>query len=140
MKKKSLPFRCVSYKESEVFINLKAERPSQLLGVAIFDKAKTDAHGNLVTNDVRRGEAKIRNLSREGIKALREWRMVKLLDLSTKSEWILDMKTYRYAPGRLDGHDRISWQLVAHPAELDQDRLEILALQGLQGNVQLALL
>lgn len=140
MKGKPLPFRCVSYKESEVFINLKAERPSQLLGVAILDKAHKDSEGNLVTLSIRRGEAKVRNLSRDGVAALRQWRMVKVLDLLTKNEWILDMKTYRYAPGRLDGHERISWQLVAYPFDLTQERLEALDAQGLQGEVQIALL
>lgn len=140
MKGKPLPFRCVSQKESEVFINLKAERPSQLLGVAILDKAKTDSEGNMVTSNIRRGEAKVRNLSRDGVHALRQWRLVKVLDLLTRNEWIFDMKTYRYAPARLDGHERISWQLVAHPFGLTPERLDALDAQGLQGEIQIALL
>lgn len=104
MKSKALPFRCVLRQESEVFINLKAMRPSRILGVVILDKAKKDFTGATVANNIRKGEAKIRNLPRDVAKDLRQWRQVKILDLLAKFEWILEVKVYRYAAGRLDSH------------------------------------
>ena len=140
MKAKELPFRCLTKKESEVFINLKADKPVRLLGVAILDKVRTDSDGNPVTCNVKRGEAKIRNLGRQDLLSLRQWSLVKVLDLMTKNEWVLDMKTYRYAPGRLDSHDRIRWNLVAFRSTITADMLATLDAQGLQGEIQLSLL
>lgn len=116
MKSKALPFRCVSRQESEVFINLKAVSPTRILGVVIVDKAKKDFTGATIANNIKKGEAKIRNLPREAVKDLRQWRLVKILDLLTKCEWILEVKVYRYAAGRLDSHERLIWRLVAYPS------------------------
>ncbi|UUO12722.1 hypothetical protein M6D76_08610 [Alcaligenes faecalis] len=140
MKGKVLPFRCVLYEDSKVFINLKAQRPSQLLGMAILDKVKTDSNGNPVSTSVRKGEAKIRNLSREGLTALRNWRQAKVLDMLSKNEWILEVKSYRYAPGRLDSHFRLCWRLIAYPSKLTPEQLDDLDSKGLQGAIQVALL
>lgn len=137
MKGKALAFRCVSSKESEVFINLKAEKPSRLLGVVLLNPARLDQEGNPVTRDIRHSEAKIENLRDEDILALRQWRLAKVLDLLSRDEWIMNIQTYRYGKGRLDGHNRMRWQLVAYQAQLTADQIA----QAKMGNeVQISLL
>lgn len=140
MKGKVLPFRCVKRQESEVFINLKAERPSEMLGIAILDKVRVGLQGTPILNTVKTGEAKIRNLSYDNVKALRQWGCIKVLDLLNKNEWVLDAKIYRYAVGRTDSHERICWRLIAYPSALTDERFNQLNQQGLQGEMQLFLL
>ncbi|AEC20061.1 hypothetical protein PT7_1521 [Pusillimonas sp. T7-7] len=140
MKGKVLPFRCVSRRESEVFINLKAERPSQMLGVALLDKVRIGLQGTPILNSVKVGEAKIRNLPYDNVKALRQWSCIKVLDLLNKNEWVLDAKIYRYAVGRTDSHERICWRLVAYPSAMTDERLAELDQQGLQGEMQFFLM
>lgn len=140
MKGKALPFRCVSHRESEVFINLKADRPSQMLGIAILDKVEIGLPRTPILNTVKVGEAKIRNLSYDNVKTLRQWGCIKVLDLLNKNEWILEAKIYRYAVGRTDSHERICWRLVAYPSVLTDERFDQLNQQGLRGEMQLFLL
>lgn len=140
MKSKELPFRCVSHREIEVFINLKAERPTQILGIAILDKVRIGLQGTPILNTIKAGEAKIRNLPRESIRVLRGLSRVKALDMLNKNEWVLDVRTYRYAPGRTDSHDRIVWRLVAYPTGMTDERLAELNQQGLHGEMQFFLL
>src|SRR3546814_20025836 len=111
MKGKVLPFRCVSRRESEVFINLKAERPSQMLGVALLDKVRIGLQGTPILNSVKVGEAQIRNLPYDNVKVLRQCSCIKVLVLHNKTEWVLDAQICRYALGSTVANQRLCWRL-----------------------------